>query len=662
MRLRRPSTQDPINSPLGLSLTQDFPPLVSPQTIVTSKSQRKPANANGASPVVKPVVPVLPTQLSLATIHAKESQGNNASEKVIEATNKLTSTVNNAQVASLSAKSKAKPKAAATDTSSSIQVKSNFASVVEAPTTKLSYIQQKPDSKSDSEGVMAASETSAERLQQLGELDIAAAKETSKLEVDSAEIAPTQYRLDELVLNAAVSRPSTPATAESQNSASSMTRPVQSRTIRVLTTNKTETPPRLPLASPSILSTVPSFPNKKQPSRRGSFASVQLPGTPVSERISDNASLTSASISRASSPPPTKIGSAPVRQVTKSQQKKERQARAKLAEEKSKTEEGPTKAIVEEPVQAPILGRKKKTKKATTKDTADSTPTATRSSSPIPKDEAANEQLALAAAAPPKEHRQDVNKASKDRNEADIPASPAHSSHGDCQKKNAPTATAIMASFQKSANFSFTVLEMFKGVPGVNHRIELTHDDITESTMDPILSAAQMRQINDGEAIVINKATNRPIVVLPDHSLLHGLSVDHAERYLYLRQQLISTPASVAFHSSDHEIGHYIHVAPHPSVNSSGANLSGDLNNRFEAPPLSQPAATVSMPPYWSTASLKGENMLRRGPPKTLEEANQNMLEAEQAWMSGRKETEVLEKKLNALIKKNRKTFLGSLQ
>ncbi|KAJ3522663.1 hypothetical protein NM208_g12764 [Fusarium decemcellulare] len=84
------------------------------------------------------------------------------------------------------------------------------------------------------------------------------------------------------------------------------------------------------------------------------------PDTPASEMVSDNASVVSASVShsRASSPPPSKVGSAAVRMTTKSQQRKQRKDALKQD----------TKLIAEAPKSepeehAPVLGRKKKQRK-----------------------------------------------------------------------------------------------------------------------------------------------------------------------------------------------------------------------------------------------------------------------------------------------------------
>nr|POF04511.1 general negative regulator of transcription subunit 4 [Quercus suber] len=127
------------------------------------------------------------------------------------------------------------------------------------------------------------------------------------------------------------------------------------RTLRVVQTPKAEVPPSQVFTMPTATSRIPS--------RKPSVASMNLPGTPSSEHVSmsDNVSMTSTSISRANSPPLSKIGSAPVRTKTKSQLKKERQERAKAIVQ---VEEETKAAAAEEPAQEAIVSRKKKEKKA----------------------------------------------------------------------------------------------------------------------------------------------------------------------------------------------------------------------------------------------------------------------------------------------------------
>ncbi|CAD6502472.1 BgTH12-05064 [Blumeria graminis f. sp. triticale] len=98
------------------------------------------------------------------------------------------------------------------------------------------------------------------------------------------------------------------------------------------------------------------------PSRHHSLSSnvrLDRPGTPTSEITSDNISITSTSFSRASSPPLTRVGSAPVRTATKSFQKKQRQAQ----KEKERAEIEAAVVVEPEVEIPPIMGRKKKQKK-----------------------------------------------------------------------------------------------------------------------------------------------------------------------------------------------------------------------------------------------------------------------------------------------------------
>ncbi|KAI6886828.1 hypothetical protein KC360_g1913 [Hortaea werneckii] len=176
-----------------------------------------------------------------------------------------------------------------------------------------------------------------------------------------------------------------PKPAESPSVASPSVREKAPRTLRVVQTPKGETPP----ATSSPAPTLPNIAANKQPSRQPSVASFNVPGTPSSEQVSmsDNISITSASQSRPTSPPPPgagKVGTAPVRAKTKNQMKKERQERAKQLEEEKSKQEQAEKPIPEEPVQEAIVSRKKKTKKEKepTPKAAKAAPTATNDSTP----------------------------------------------------------------------------------------------------------------------------------------------------------------------------------------------------------------------------------------------------------------------------------------
>ncbi|KAJ6160679.1 hypothetical protein N7470_004075 [Penicillium chermesinum] len=156
-------------------------------------------------------------------------------------------------------------------------------------------------------------------------------------------------------VSAISSRPNTPLTTASRLSDASA--PRQPRILRVVETPKPDA--AAPVAkAPSIATSTTG--QMKYGSRRQSLSSASRPDSPPGD-LSWEAD-TFASASRTNSPPPAnRIGSAPVRAMTKSQAKKERRQKAKEAEAKK----AEVAATSEEPVQAPIIGRKRKTKKAT---------------------------------------------------------------------------------------------------------------------------------------------------------------------------------------------------------------------------------------------------------------------------------------------------------
>lgn len=236
----------------------------------------------------------------------------------------------------------------------------------------------------------------SKRRQGPGKLEIPAATEIMAAENESAFASPvttskpgtpSRSLREATETPSVISRAATPVATPAVDTP--LKRVTQPRTIRVLATPTPKT--EIPVLPPIINEFRASTPaGSVRPSRQGSTASINIPGTPASERISDTISITTDTISRAdSSPPPgpNRVGSAPVRAKTKSQAKKDRQERAK-AEEKKVVEAVTTAASpAETVVQEAIMGRKKKTKKekiATARSTAPSTPGQSRAPSPRP--------------------------------------------------------------------------------------------------------------------------------------------------------------------------------------------------------------------------------------------------------------------------------------
>ena len=271
------------------------------------------------------------------------------------------------------------------------------------PSTSQAIKEPQQAQKEESKAVPATpakveSKADATKRKHLGKLDIAAAVDKQSQTTSTAPADIGTPNKQQRTISQPPSAPSIPASPSV--GVSSPVIKTLPRTLRVVqtATPKTEAPPAIPSApTPSAVAA------GKLPSRKPSVASMNFPGTPSSEHVSDNMSMTSASQSRANSPPVpgvSRVGSAPIREKTKSQQKKDRQERAKAKEEEEKARLLKGDAIAEEPAQEAIVSRKKKEKKEKAPKpvkpkevveksepvTTDTTPTVSRPVSPGPQE------------------------------------------------------------------------------------------------------------------------------------------------------------------------------------------------------------------------------------------------------------------------------------
>ena len=505
-------------------------------------------------------------------------------------------------------------------------------------------------------------------------LDLGAVKERSNHMLENAAIrdAWTRATVDLKSHNLVPSQPATPVTVPAQQSAPNSARKTQSKTIRL-----TETP-KYEISSPG---TVPSQ-GSGQASRRPSITSLNRPESPASEKISDNVSYTSASISRANSPPPNKVGSAPARRVTKSQQKKERQERAKKAEEEAIKKDEPATKVEEPVVQAPIVGRKKKTKKTKEKTgaTADSTPTVTRPPSPEPQQPAAkempppppvgsvkgtkesNKQIKLPPIAP---MEQELSSSIPG-----IPAPPEPDQGTPAQS----TVADVFASLQASGELPANVIEtLFKPITSASHRFDYNLDSqVILSSPINILKLDQIAQLDNDQPVVTVLDRNNALLILPNRRCLKGLTPVQANRYreLYLRgaRATISPAIKDGQDPVNRLMPTYENLGerPTPAAPASGpAELSStpQLNNRF-----ADQSTLQALPPAPLSVRLDASaprSLLNRGGGNSAhqyqaDKRGMEVEEAELALAAERKNTEALEKRLNALIRKNRRLVLGS--
>ncbi|KAG2025845.1 hypothetical protein GB937_002567 [Aspergillus fischeri] len=375
---------------------------------------------------------------------------------------------------------------------------------------------------------------------------------TSKAE-SPAQIAPPSYVA--APVSAVGSRPNTPMTGVSRASDSSA--PRQPRVLRVVDTPKTETPP--PASTSQSAASLPT--TLKTRSRRPSISSLSRPDTPGD--LGSEADLyTSASASRANSPPASsRIGSAPVRSITKSQAKKERRQKAKEAEAKKQE----VTAVPEEPVQAPIIGRKRKTKKAPTSNadasntSTDNAPEPTKVSQPGPQDVAERVEPKIEEPKknkqekPPKPHIEEKQPVSEKK-----PAEPWRSKNTleqlikdseqsgvsikDLFLERTSPLQVLLAQLHKSGQLDLNNHPLFNP-SNLSQRFDMKcASDDYEVLKQPIeLTEEHRKALLRGEPVRLHSSSSQlkdRCLITPRGCVLHHLSPEEEDRYLALEKSI----------------------------------------------------------------------------------------------------------------------------
>ncbi|KAF4635306.1 hypothetical protein G7Y89_g2794 [Cudoniella acicularis] len=536
---------------------------------------------------------------------------------------------------------------------------------------------------------------------------------------------------------------STPSTASVQSPLSRSAPKI----LRIPTTTKIETATGGNATPSSATST---FAQMLPASRQPSLVSVsrqERPGTPTSDVISDNASVTSTSFSRASSPPPSRIGSAPVRTTTKSMQKKLRKEAQKT---KEKTEMEVVTPKVESEEIAPIMGRKKKQKKERNIHSAagGSTPAASRPPSPGPADsskEEASTRLGLitetSAQAPQLAEEQqtaEVNKASakgpepKGKGKTKVPPSPVSEA---VAVENEEEPAAADKPLPTPASTYHELLSA--GVVPDPNNLALLKNPSSASRLSNIeletqaahqkltITPEDRAALQAGCAVHKNEGTPHRIMLTANGDYVRNLSPEEEQRYLQLQASIAKEFGPAAFVSTKHHVnngftligGRAVPNGPpsfFPPGNGSASSLDAvskiqrdealSYINQYVLPSLSTNSqlekalnanaldaemlrsTDPSSFPNWGndpTATIDGsvkaptqegilgtslEGMtahfaVGRDGDSGRPLGNVSLLslpEAESGMQLARKEAESLEKKLHALMKKNRRLLLGS--
>ncbi|EHL00775.1 hypothetical protein M7I_3163 [Glarea lozoyensis 74030] len=293
--------------------------------------------------------------------------------------------------------------------------------------------------------------------------------------------------------------------------------------------------------------------------------------------------ITSASISRASSPPPSKVGSAPVRTTTKSMQKKQRQLEKQRSEAEAAAIAAAAKAEPE--VIAPIMGRKRKQQKDKHNihsAAGGSTPAQSRPASPGPVDRVQEESskhsdkndsnLNEKAKTTAVESEAEVTKPSikskgknKQRGQQHVPppptVEPAHEAEEEAEQ------SAVDSSKPPTVPTPATILEELiadEEIPDANHlaflkpplsSVKLSSPAEAESQgplQKLIITPEDRATLSDGKPVHKNRGTAHPTMLTPNGDYLRYLTPEEEERYLTLQEKLAEDAGPSAFVSAKH--------------------------------------------------------------------------------------------------------------
>ncbi|KAI9756208.1 MAG: S-methyl-5-thioadenosine phosphorylase [Chaenotheca gracillima] len=535
----------PSSFPPGLSINQPrvLPSLVEePPQPATESTDRKKKSLEPATPLPKPLTAGEQSLVSSPQSWlAKTEEGGK---------------LQNAETGSISAR-KGEQKASITAAESSLQKKvQNESSRTTA--TGLPISASLPAKPLKAEASTTSRETS--KRTPPGMLDIAGAKSALEQSAVSEQKARATPPPNENIVNppsGSNTRTPTPASAGALPY-----RQTQPKTIRVVQTPKTETPPLDSATSASSMPVPgPVAAVNSIPSRKASVVSLNRPSTPASELISDNASVTSASLSRANSPGPSRAGSTPVRQISKSQLKKQRREAKQELEKKMAPDDGESKGAEEKEV-APIIGRKKKKAKPAGSVADDTAATPSRAVSPLPSPrEKTKEKISdtgkSVPPAPANEPKKEPSRPEEKENRPDR-ATPMEtmSPVNETSQSPIPTAASVIADLIASADLDPAKAEFFKSIPSINHRLDVTPADFSQLHRKITVTAEEQSKLANGEPVRFDypgvfgndTATDRSSVLIsPSGYLLRGLTIAQQDRFLALEKTVSDSAGAGTF-------------------------------------------------------------------------------------------------------------------
>ncbi|KAI9807566.1 MAG: hypothetical protein M1825_005506 [Sarcosagium campestre] len=544
---------------------------------------------------------------------------------------------------------------------------------VEAQTTRIEAPAIKTTRKSLTETETDVNKTASPSSKRLlpGKLDIAAAtrnliKETQAITAaTAARKAEKEKEMQKQKQSQKASEGSTPGSlsAAAHNQEFPPLRQSNPRTLRVVQTPKTEVRPSTPApsassataAAPSSVSSVSTsvVPGSKAPSRRPSVNSLTQPATPGSELVSDNASFTTAPLSRANSPP---------LKVSKSQSKKQRRV-AKKTLDKKEPEEVLIKIAEPEAEHAPIVGRKKKkSKQAAISDDVAAAASGSMDerqqqewvqplSSGEKKDEngvatgtaAASSADATAGTEEARSKRQSL---ATPLEESGVPMAASAPTTPDCEV----TTATLLASLIESRQLDPATHPFFQPVKSFSHRPAVSPREFADVTRKIYVTPAETDMLQNLKAVRHDGSPPHEhlrFMISPGGYFLRGMPKETEDRFLELEASIRSARSSTVFQPAARE----------RRIPAMASSVAEPAVMAIDTPTEEfTPVSHFSWDESFSVGSSTGTSTSTgtRDRKQLLSAGRYGVEEIGKAWAEEKRKAALLERKLGSLSKRNR--------
>jgi hypothetical protein len=335
-------------------------------------------------------------------------------------------------------------------------------------------------------------------------------------------------------------------------------------------------------------------------------------------------------------------------------------------------------AVPEDSVQAPVVGRKKKSKKSQLQD--DTSSIASGLVSPLVEEK-------QTSATKPSQPTKTKNGTKKPGEIVKVPEI-EHNVEDDEEEEEQggeEEDAGISANLQKKSERNLTASSIISGLIKDGYPVARESDlmfqpfsinqrqDVSDQALASLrgkLSAKLQHALEEGEAILVQTSKDKFAVRAPDtnFNVLTNVTRDSAFQYLRLRKAVLHRDPLTSFNSKEHPIERWLfsHTNGIPLIKD--YSQSGDNENTADefirhddfANAMmrdgSEPLGEAEHYPYPTHESYED---FADGPLDPEEyaarTASLNMEDAERAWIARRKEAEAIEKKLVALMKKNKK-------